>query len=529
MEAPNRGRSPSAGQQANQRIRSSPSPHDFRGHVSPLSFNHQPPNQNFTSQSFNDNNLSPTAGGNIDFNNSSSYLDAGNQQQSFLQPQSLTSGSEFNDQGLDELFQASGLTANEQGQPNFDPRESDPQFQSEMLALNTNFGGFPHQQAFNVKQEHYSKNDLFLDPQLPNNAQQSQDQSINPADIMSNVSSPRNLVPTPPHLLQVNSQHSEPTSPFGQPAHDWSPGHSRHASLDPSAAYGNGQQQEWGGMMQGSQFQQHRRAPSEHSDVSSSVAPSPYMAQSDTFEFDQNASPMLGPQRDNHLYQDGLGIGSFSISDDNPHNHSPHHSPFVSPRMSPQPGLGAAKEMSFMGLPETQRGFGGRLTPEGYPTSSEQFPVLPPEQRLPSNDYGQADQYDVPQINVDPAPMAHQPLMEQHPRSRTDMDALSPPEQRGMACSNKPVSSWTNNKQDEKGTACGLSQTPTSLGPSHLALLYPLLARPTPLLLATIPSRPMTWLPSLPTALDLPRRPRAHPQHVDLQLPRSPTATIYSS
>ena len=528
MEAPNRGRSPSAGQQANQRIRSSPSPHDFNGHVSPLNFNGQPPNQSFTSQPFNDHSLSPTSGGSINFNNSSSYLDAGNQQPQFLQPQSLTSGSDFNNQGFDEIFQTGGLTANEQGQPNFDPRESDPQFQSEMLALNTNFGGFPHQQGFNVKPDHYSKNDLFLDPQLQN-AQQSQDQSINPADIMSNVSSPQNLVPTPPHLLQVNSQHSEPTSPFGQPSHDWSPGHSRHASLDPSAAYGNGQQQEWGGMMQGPQFQQHRRAPSEHSDVSSSVAPSPYMPQSDTFEFDQNASPMLGPQRDNHLYQDGLGIGSFSISDDKSQNHSPRHSPFVSPRMSPQPGLGAAKEMSFMGLPETQRGFGGRLTPEGYPTSSEQFPVLPPEQRLPSNDYGQADQYDVPQINVDPAPMAHAPLMEQHPRSPTDMDALSPPEQRGMASLSDPRFSIANTKQDEKETACGLNPTPTSLAPSHLALLHRLSARATPLSLATILSRRMTWLLSLPTTPDLPRLPRAHLQHVGHPLLRSPTATIYLS
>ena len=187
-------------------------------------------------------------------------------------------------------------------------------------------------------------------------------------------------------------------------------------------------------MLQGPHFQQHRRAPSEQSDVSSSVAPSPYLAQSDTFDsFDQNASPMLNPQRDNQLYQEGLGIESFSISDNNPHNHSPRHSPFVSPRISPQPALGVAKEASFMGLPETQSNFGGGFTPEGYGNQTEQFPVLPPEQRLPSNDYGQADQYDVPQINVESAPMAQQPPME-NARSPTDMEALSPPEQRGMSC-----------------------------------------------------------------------------------------------
>lgn len=182
-----------------------------------------------------------------------------------------------------------------------------------------------------------------------------------------------------------------------------------------------------------------------------------------------------------------------------------------------------------MGLPETQRGFSGRLTPEGYPTSSEQFPVLPPEQRLPSNDYGQADQYDVPQINVDPAPMAHAPLMEQHPRSPTDMDALSPPEQRGMACFSGSLYSLANTKQDEKETACGLNPTPTSLAPLPLALLHLLSAQPTPPSLAIIPSRRMTWLPSLPTIPDLPRLLHAHLQHVGHPLPQSLTATIYSS
>ena len=427
MEAQTRGRSPSVGRPPNQRIRSSPSPHDYNGHISPTEFNNAPANHTFTSQSFSSNNLSPTS--NLNYTLSNSYLDAGPQQQHFQQSQQVGQTNEFGNQTFDQPFQQNGVGLNgQQPQTQKQPQQSDQQYQNEMLNLDTNFGGYPQQ--FSNKQEHFTNYDSLLDPQLqpPGAGQhQQQDQSINPADIMSNMSSPQNLVPTPPNLMPINAQHSEPTSPFTHPGQQWSPNHSRHTSLDPAAAYTNGQQQEWSGMMQGPQFQGHRRAPSEHSDVSSSVAPSPFLAQSDNFDsFDQNPSPLLNPQQDSQLYQEGLGIENFNISD-NHQRPSPRHSPFVSPLLSPQPGLGMAQDASFMTLSEAQNKYAGNLTPEGYANPSEQFPTLPPEQRLPSNDYGQADQYDVPQINVESAPMPQQPAME-NTRFQTDMDALSPPE-----------------------------------------------------------------------------------------------------
>ena len=407
MEAQTRGRSPSVGRQNNHQIRSSPSPHNFNGQISQSEFIST--NQAFPSQQFPSSDLSPNSGGNIAFNIPNTYLDVSTQQQY-----------QQNLQNFGQTFHQDGLNVN----PQQIPSQVDQQNQhlpSDMLGLDTRFGGFPHQQGFN-------KQELLLDPQLQSPGQLS-DHSINPQDLMSNMSSPQNLVPTPPY--QMRSQHSEPTSPFSQAPpqnQHQSPNHSRHTSLDPTAAFTNGQHQDWSSMMQGPQFQGHRRTPSEYSDVSSSNAPSPYMNQGDAFEsIEQQHSPMLPPQPDS-MYADGLGLDTVNISDPQQRT-SPRHSPFVSPRMSPQPGLGPAQEAQFIRLPERQDSFSGGLMPEAYgPASTEQFPTIQPEQRLLSNDFGRADQYDVPQINVESAPNPQNAI--DNARSPTDIDALSPPERR---------------------------------------------------------------------------------------------------
>ena len=432
METQGRGRSPSVGHQPNQSIRSSPSPHDFDGRITtPTEFDTPPTNQPFTSQPFGNNNLSPTS--NINYTLSNSYIDAGPHPQHFAQHQNVAQNSAFGGQNFEASLERNGRSLNSQhSQSPVNAQQSNNPFQADMLSVDTTLGGFPHQQPFLNKQDQFGSYDSLLDPQLQQSGslqhrQQQPDQSINPADIMSNMSSPQNLAPSPPTLMPFNSQNSEPTSPFTNSGQQWSPHHSRQASLDPVAAYTNGPQHEWSNMLQRSQFQGHRRAPSEHSDVSSSVAPSPFAAQSDTFDpLDQNPSPLLDPEQDNQLYQDGLGIENFNISD-NPPRHSPAHSPFISPHMSPQPGIDMTQEPTFIRLPEPQNKYTTNLAPEGYANQTEQFPTLPPEQRVPSNDYGQADQYDVPQINVETAPMPQQQVME-NAGFPTNMHALSPPE-----------------------------------------------------------------------------------------------------
>ena len=291
--------------------------------------------------------------------------------------------------------------------------------------------GFPSKQGLNFES-------LMLDPQLQGSLQ-TQHQSINPQDIMSNMSSPQNMNTTPPNLMPPDTASSPGHgSPSSTHQSNFSPHHSRHASLDPSSAiFSNGQQPtDWQGMLSGAQFQTHRRAPSEHSDVSSSVAPSPYLAQQDSFEtFDQNPSPMLAAQPDQQMYQDALGIETFSLSDNQQQVHqqqkqhiqqqegiSPRHSPYPSPRMSPHPGFTMPPESQFLLSNGMQNGFDGQPGFNNQPNNFSQFGM-----RNESIDMGQAAQMAPPEINVELAPPSRDLGFDQ-PRGENDLDALSPPE-----------------------------------------------------------------------------------------------------
>ena len=420
-----RGRSPSVGHQPEQRIRHSPSPHPFPDQLSPTDTSGN--SLNFTSPAYN-SALSSTSGAGGQYSVSPSYLTANSSQPQF-QPHVLPSN-DFGDQGLGQTYSQENFDSRMQHGPSpLNTQHSGQQFPAEGLTANNNFGGdFNQSQEFGDKQGQFFDGGL-LDPQLSLSTQQ-QDQSINPADIMSNMSSPQIMHPTPPNLLAPNAQHSEPTSPFTNPGQQWSPNHSRHVSLDPHAAFANGNQggqPEWN-MMQGPQFQGHRRAPSEHSDlghsdVSSSVAPSPYIPQTDNF--DQQPSPMMRPQPENQAY-DSLGIESFTLSESQNQGNSPRHSPFVSPMISPQPGLGSAHDSQFMLQPEMQNNFNGGSPRDTYPNQTEQFPQFPPEARLGSNDYGQANVMAPPEINVEFAGPQH-PMVER-PRLESEFNALSPPD-----------------------------------------------------------------------------------------------------
>ena len=414
-----RGRSPSVGHHPDHPIRHSPSPHPFPDQLSPTDISGN--NLNYTSQAYNPS-LSPTSGGGA-YGVSPSYL-ASNSPQSQFPPHVLPSNN-YGDQGLGQGYTQDSFDSSMQ-HGNIINTQQGERFQSEGLTAN-NFGG-----DYNAKRGQYFDNGLVLDPQLSLNTQQ--DQSINPADLMSDMSSPQVMQPTPPNFLTPNAQHSEPTSPFSNPGHQWSPNHSRHASLDPNVAFVNGTQgvsPEWNNM-QGPQFQTHRRTPSEHSDlghsdVSSSVAPSPYIPQNDTFD---QSSPMVRPQQDGQIYENSLGIEAFTLNDpQNPNTRaSPRHSPYVSPMIGPQPGLGAAQDSQFMLQPELQNNFNGTSPRDAFPNQAEQFPQFPPEARLGSNDYGpgQADVMQPPEINVEFAGPQHATM--DRPRFASEFDGLSPPD-----------------------------------------------------------------------------------------------------
>ena len=418
-----RGRSPSVGHMPQNRIRHSPSPHHFNGHSLDPTIN---------SQEYGSGGFSPNGG--MPFN-MPLYMNGNQQPQAFQQH--VLPSNDFSDSNLNRSYQQEGISLSRKAS------QQNHQYNHNISETNSpvGFGDFNQQRDFPSKQNLAFDNGFMLDPQLQGQIQ-SQHQSINPQDIMSNASSPQNMNTTPPSLMPPEAASSPGHgSPSPTQAQTFSPHHSRQASLDPSSAFlPNGQQPtDWTGMLSGAQFQTHRRAPSEHSDISSSVAPSPYLAQQDSFEaFDQNPSPMLAAQPDHQMYHDALGIETFSLSDNHPQAHqqpqqmqqqeriSPHHSPYPSPRLSPHSGFTMPPESQMLLSNDMQNGFNGQHRPELYENQPNQsFPQF--EMRNNSIDMGQAGQMAPPEINVELAPPPNNPGFEQF-KSENDLDALSPPE-----------------------------------------------------------------------------------------------------
>ena len=257
-----------------------------------------------------------------------------------------------------------------------------------------------------------------------------------------NMSSSQPHTPTPPNLLQPNSgspssAHQSPS--FGQTQFQQhsSPSHSRNASLGPeSAAFPQGQNHiDWA--MMAPQFQGHRRTPSEYSDVSaSSVAHSPNLLHHDNFEAGEAGhSPMQHPQ-DSNLYNEVLGIGSFSLSDPQVargtspgRGFSPAHSPAISPRLAPssRPNNMNPSNHYLLGM---NNGFPQQRNSMYSSVKQESFPQI--QANVVSLDMGQATQMVPPEINVEFAPTSRQNAFDA-PKSSFDQDALTPPD-RGRMC-----------------------------------------------------------------------------------------------
>ncbi|RMZ76594.1 hypothetical protein DV737_g4737, partial [Chaetothyriales sp. CBS 132003] len=289
--------------------------------------------------------------------------------------------------------------------------------------LDQNFSNeYYYSQIANDWQPNYS-----MDPNFNVN----QHNNVNPADL--NVSTPDDH--QSPNLLspEQTSPGPQPPSPSSTNGQFYTPQHSRHTSLDPSSAYGD---------FQAASFQQHRRAPSDHSDVSS-ASHSPYLAHTEPAE--PNHSPYLPAQQDSNST---FGIDNFSIAEQN----VPYRSPRLMPQIDQtQHGLGVNHEMlSSQGV--------GIIPPssEAYPTSADVYSDHIHNQALPT-EIGQAAQFTPPTINIEPAPVSRQGSF--GPQAEHLAGALSPPSnQRGRSRS----------KSDLTGLVRPLSRSSSATRTSNL-------------------------------------------------------------
>jgi hypothetical protein len=425
MENHTRGRSPSAGFQNSQNISPrhtpSPAPHGAFGSANDLG--QERTGASFDTSSFNDQLASgqqQTFDGAASFGSSSQSfpnLSQGGLYQDQTLPQGLTTGASFGQQGSN-LFPDFGNPTASSGLNGFDP----PLF-SDAGSSNDFLGSG------------------VFDPQLLG-TQPSPQQSINPTSLVNPMTS-HMQTPSPPHHLSPGMNHQSSGSPHGSPAMQQSgfqapsPRHSRNTSLDPSsAAYPQQlQRNEWSGMG----FNTHRRQPSDtRSDVSSSAHPSPYLGNHESFDHVDHHSPLLGAQQDPVMYNEVMGIGNFSISENTPSYISPAHSPAISPRLLPQqqhqlPSFTSSDDfgMTSSYAPPMNQYNNGLQGMNMFPNQEDTFPTLNQPTNMDYNSNGEA--LSPPEINIQLAPPSRQASFEPAKGDGPD-GALSPPDRSKLYC-----------------------------------------------------------------------------------------------
>jgi len=361
--------------------------------------------------SFNPNAVTSGAGS---YSFTAPYL-ASTQEQAFAQNQQYSQS--FEASFVNQLEQSSGHQA-VQGEENFSSLLNSNKTDFDFTLYSNNGNGNNNNTA-------EFDSSLLIDPQIQQQSPPA-DQSVNPADLVSRLSSPHN--PTPPHLVPPE-QHSSPgptSPPSSTQGTFYTPQHSRHTSLDPAGmTYMTSQpQSDWRGMLGNPAFQGHRRAPSEHSEVSS-VAPSPFMSQNESFDgIENNPSPLLTAQNDPGLYENALGIESFSLSEHHQQGLSPAHSPYLSPQVMSQQGSDVGSDAPY--IPNQQSNTEFPTSSADMYVNSGEGQVLNMQQGSSSGEMGQASQMAPPSINVELAPPSRNPSFEPS-KPVLDMDSLSPP------------------------------------------------------------------------------------------------------
>jgi transcription factor CRZ1 len=384
-----RGRSPSAGHQPNH-ISHSPSPGPYQTNDQSIGLGVGLDQHSYAGDAFGN--------GSNNLNGANSYLNPQQQQAAFGQHNVSDSTLYDPSANFNQQLPVSGAD------PSLTFNSS--QSQADYLSPNLNDGDFSLFPPSSGQGDNYHT-PLF------------EQQTLNPND-MNNMTSPQpQHSPTPPHLLQPDghqpgSAHQSPS--FNQHQFSSPPGaqHSRNSSLAPESALMPNQLGDW----TQPQFQGHRRSPSAHSDVSS-VSPSPNLISADSFDIDHAGHSPLQRPSDGSLYQDVLGIESFTISDP-PYSHgrSPSHSPAISPRIAPESLAGGKPSGGYMPIPGGT--YGDPSTIPNMQVTSEAFPNL--------GVTSDQSQMAPPSINIDYAPTNAKPVAFGGIKSEIDQDSLTPPE-----------------------------------------------------------------------------------------------------
>lgn len=152
------------------------------------------------------------------------------------------------------------------------------------------------------------------------------------------------------------------------------------------------------------------------------------MSQHESFDGVENSnpSPLLAAQNDPGLYDNTLGIESFTLSEQQQQrpqqlqSFSPAHSPYLSPQLMPSQGQEMIPNIPYISAPTNA----DDSNPQ-FPNAPDMFGNGIDAMGNLQMDIGQASQMAPPSINVELAPPSKSPTIG---LSKTnDIDSLSPP------------------------------------------------------------------------------------------------------
>lgn len=428
MDQQQRGRSPSVGRTNNDAISRSHSPSAQSG------FNQQANARGLDPLLLSQGGLSNGSNTPNNLNRPPSYTEA-----EFLRPNPAQNFQQQANISQDGFMQTSG------GNPSGDYSNNFEQNQPDLTGAfpNPNFSG-NNEQMNNVNPDFLQNsnfpsgtdfNNLNFDPTTAQSHQYQYNASAGAQDFSGfggqeqGALAPTGLPDSTPYPQDFEHQ----PHPI-QPGQNNSGQRSRNHSLSPASAVNptGHLSGEWAGMS----FRGHRRHASDaYSDVSSNAGVSPYFDAPEHLDtmnghspMLNSHSPMLGGQTDPSLMNETLGLGGFTLGDQQLPSHiSPGHSGHPSPHMgahNPATSLDGVENFGLM----SNNQFANDPAPSMFQRMSQgqdSFPSITFNNADNMGDTGAAAQMETPEISIQLAPDRNQ--INDAGRHRSDTDALSPP------------------------------------------------------------------------------------------------------